>query len=153
MSNFDETSEVAACTTVWGRWYQTMDEVYVEVNLEEGTIGKQVKVNIMPKRLHVSVKGETVIEGDLTATVKSDDSVWTIGKYFFLYRGLKVPVNPSICQVAYYIYTTVHNRLYIHSIHVNLDTCFFCLQNPGMDFSNAEITGNYHTGGPELPGS
>ena len=62
MSDFDEKSEVAACKTEWGRWYQTMDEVYVEVHLEEGTSGKQVKVNIMPKKLLVTVKGEKVIE-------------------------------------------------------------------------------------------
>lgn len=34
------------------------------------------------------------------------------------------------------------------------DACLSCLlQNPGMDFSNAEITGNYQSGGPTLPDS
>ncbi|XP_045203815.1 nudC domain-containing protein 2-like isoform X2 [Mercenaria mercenaria] len=84
MSNFDERSGVAACTTAWGRWYQTMEEVFIEVNLEEGTSGRQVKVNITPKRLQVLVKGETIIEGELASSVKSDDSVWTIEDKKFL---------------------------------------------------------------------
>lgn len=37
----------------------------------------------------------------------------------------------------------------------NFKECFevflFLLQNPGFDFSSAEISGNYQTGGPRLP--
>lgn len=73
MSNFDERSGVAACVTEWGRWYQTMDEVYVEVNLKEGTSGKQVKVNISPRQLHVIVTGETVLQ--VIVTMHSMDVV------------------------------------------------------------------------------
>lgn len=30
-SHFDERSGIVECTTPWGRWYQTAEEVYVEI--------------------------------------------------------------------------------------------------------------------------
>ena len=61
MANFDETSGHVPCATPWGRWWQTMDEVYVEVD-SEGLTGKQVKCTIKPRHLFVAVKGETLID-------------------------------------------------------------------------------------------
>lgn len=62
MSHFDETSGVVACMTQWGRWWQTMEEVYVEVPVPHGTTGKEVKCTITPKTLTVLVKGSVVIQ-------------------------------------------------------------------------------------------
>lgn len=154
MSNFDERSGVAACTTDWGCWYQTMEEVYVEVNLPEGTSSKQVKVSIKPKQLQVIIKGETVIEGELSATIKQDDSVWTIEDKKFLRICLcKVLTTADQCwksllkglyEADQYTYDQMEKKLTLQR---------YQYENPGMDFSNAEITGNYHGGGPQLPGT
>lgn len=61
MSNFDETSGAVPCPTSWGCWYQTLEEVFIEVNLPGGTSGKQVKVSIKAKHLTVTVIEKTLI--------------------------------------------------------------------------------------------
>ncbi|XP_052283051.1 nudC domain-containing protein 2-like isoform X2 [Dreissena polymorpha] len=78
MSHFDESSGIVACRTEWGQWWQTMEEVYVEVNLEEGTTAKMVKCAVTNKTLSVTVKDKIIIKGDLTSIIKAEDSVWTI---------------------------------------------------------------------------
>ena len=66
MSHFDETSGEVSCPTEWGKWWQTMEEVYVEVNLPQGTTGKQVKCIIKPKTLSVAVNNETLLQVNVT---------------------------------------------------------------------------------------
>ena len=62
MAHFDDTSGVVSCNTNWGQWWQTMDDVCIEMNLEEGTAAKFVQCDIKPKRIKVVVKGQTVVE-------------------------------------------------------------------------------------------
>ncbi len=49
LSHFDEKAGVVQCETDWGRWHQTASEVTVEVDLEEGTRGKEVQVDMKPR--------------------------------------------------------------------------------------------------------
>ena len=62
MSNFDERSGIVACSTPWGQWYQTMEEVHIEVNVPEGTISKQININCTPTQLTCVVRGESIIK-------------------------------------------------------------------------------------------
>lgn len=62
MADFDERSGVIPCTTPWGLWYQTIDEVFVEIQVPPGTKGKDVKCDVHPRKLKVVVGGKTVIE-------------------------------------------------------------------------------------------
>lgn len=57
-SNFDERSGVVYCKTPWGQWGQTMEEVYVEVELTESNIrAREIQCEIKPKYLSVAVRG------------------------------------------------------------------------------------------------
>lgn len=60
--NFEEKSGAVPCTTPWGSWYQTMEEVFVEVNVPNGTTGKEVKCSLGSKHLELRVKGQEVIK-------------------------------------------------------------------------------------------
>ena len=62
MANFDETSGVVSCKTNWGHWWQTIDDVCIEVDLEEGTTAKLVQCQIKSKSIKVVVKGHTIVE-------------------------------------------------------------------------------------------
>ena len=42
-SNFDEKSGVIYCKTSWGNWYQTVNEVVLEIICEPGTKGTWIK--------------------------------------------------------------------------------------------------------------
>ncbi|XP_022084849.1 nudC domain-containing protein 2-like isoform X3 [Acanthaster planci] len=78
MAHFDEKSGIVPCQTPWGQWYQTMEEVFVEVNVQEGTKGKMVTVNFDPKHLSCTVKGKNVFKGELYEAVISDECTWTL---------------------------------------------------------------------------
>ena len=55
MAHFDEKSGVIPCHTPWGQWYQTIDEVVMEINVPEGTRSKEVKANFTVNNLTCSV--------------------------------------------------------------------------------------------------
>ncbi len=61
MSDFDERSGVVQCPTPWGCWWQTNQEVCVEITVPKGTVAKDIKVTFQPKSLRVTIKGQDVI--------------------------------------------------------------------------------------------
>ena len=62
MMDFDERSGIADCITPWGRWWQTLTELHVEVNVPEGTKSKDVCCEIKAKKLSLAVHGETLFK-------------------------------------------------------------------------------------------
>ena len=46
----------------WGEWGQTIEEVYVEINVPEGTSPKNIHCNFKPKSLLVTVNGNEIIK-------------------------------------------------------------------------------------------
>ena len=61
-SHFDEKSGVVCHETGFGKWHQTVDEVMILVDLEPGTRGKEVHVDIQPNKLKCSVRGKLIFE-------------------------------------------------------------------------------------------
>ena len=61
-SHFDEKSGVICHKTDFGQWHQTVDEVMILVNLESGTRGKEVHVDIQPNKLKCVVRGKIIFE-------------------------------------------------------------------------------------------
>ena len=62
---FDERSGIEACHTPWGRWWQTMEEVYIEVNVPQGTSAKEIKCDIGNNRLSLSVASKQYFQVQL----------------------------------------------------------------------------------------
>ena len=62
MSHFDEKSGIVDCKTPWGSWWQTIEEVYVEVSVPEGTAAKSVRCGIGTTNLNLSVSGKLFFE-------------------------------------------------------------------------------------------
>jgi len=62
MSLFEEKSGVVVCKTDWGSWAQTIDDVVIEINVPKGTKSKEIKCNISPKSLAVSVQGKEIVK-------------------------------------------------------------------------------------------
>lgn len=46
------------------RWEQTIHEVLIRVPVAEGTKKKDMKLEVHPKRLSLSLHGEQVLDGD-----------------------------------------------------------------------------------------
>ena len=62
MSDFAEKAGIISHATDFGKWYQTVAEVTLLVDLEPGTRGKEVQVTILPKKLKCVVKGHLILE-------------------------------------------------------------------------------------------
>lgn len=71
MSNFDESSGEISCKTEFGRWYQTVGEIFVEVFLPEKIAsGKEINCVIKSSHLSLKVKNEKIFDGDLPYCLK-----------------------------------------------------------------------------------
>lgn len=62
MAHFDERSGAVYCKTGWGQWGQTIDEVFVEVDVTEGTKARDIRCDIKPKSISVTVNKKVLIE-------------------------------------------------------------------------------------------
>ncbi len=80
MSNFDEKSGVVYCKTPWGQWGQTIEEVFIEVDVTEANVrAKEISCDIKPTSITVAIRGTVKFKGNLAGTVVRDESVWTLG--------------------------------------------------------------------------
>jgi len=73
MANFDERSGIVSCKTEWGIWWQTIDEIFIEINTPVGTKAKEIKCQIKTKQIKVEIRGETLFEVKVFSTLASSD--------------------------------------------------------------------------------
>lgn len=153
MAHFDEKSGVVQCPTPWGCWYQTMDEVVVEINVPEGTKSKEVKAKFGGNSLTCSVHNVD-IKGELCNRVITDECLWSLEDRK-LVRLVLVKSNKqadncwrSLLKGQYEADPSTFDQM-----EKKLTLQRFQYEHPGFDFSNADISGNYSGGGPQLPGS
>ncbi|KAI8510514.1 nudC domain-containing protein 2-like isoform X2 [Branchiostoma floridae x Branchiostoma belcheri] len=150
MAEFDERSGVVECKTPWGCWYQTVDEVVAEVTLEPGTKAKEIKCKLSGKKLTAVVRGKEIVNGTVAGNVVTDDFLWTVEDN----KLLRIVITKSdrtgrdcwqsLLQGQYpadpQVYDNMEKKLTMERVQ---------RENPGLNFADAEITGNYHGGGPQ----
>ncbi|ESO93904.1 hypothetical protein LOTGIDRAFT_153375 [Lottia gigantea] len=148
MSDFDEKSGAVSSRTEWGHWFQTLEEVYIEINVNPGTKSKDIKCNFQNKHLHVSVKGQ----GEFPEPIHGDDGLWTLedGKIIRICLS-KTFTTPDHCWKSLLVGQYEANPLIHDEMQKKLTLESFQNKNPGFDFSNASVSGNYQNGGPDLP--
>lgn len=152
MSDFDDRSGIIACVTPWGRWWQTIDDVTVEVNVPDACRAKEIQCSVTPRSLSLAVRGNTVFKGELHKTVQADDSVWTLEDGRLVRICLvKADKTAGSCWLSLLTDQFVADPFVADQMQQKLTLQRFQLENPGMDFSGASVTGNYAGGGPELP--
>ncbi|KAK3737965.1 hypothetical protein QZH41_009199, partial [Actinostola sp. cb2023] len=76
--HFEEKSGIVYSQTPWGSWAQTIEEIFIEVDVPAGTRGKHVKCDIKTKNMTCIVRDNEVIKGELFGRVLPDESVWTV---------------------------------------------------------------------------
>lgn len=64
-SHFDEKSGIVPCNTEWGRWWQTVDELHIEVKLSANTKSKDVRVNVTNSSIDCKIFGKTLFSVSL----------------------------------------------------------------------------------------
>ncbi|XP_042560853.1 nudC domain-containing protein 2 [Clupea harengus] len=149
--NFEEKSGAVPCNTSWGSWYQTMEEVFVEVNVPVGTRAKEVKCTLGSKQAELCVKGQEVFKGKLFGTTVEDEAMWTLEDKCLI-RIVLMKTNreagncwTSLLEGQYCADAWVQDQM-----QRKLTLERFQRENPGFDFSGAEISGNFAGGGPDF---
>lgn len=69
--NFEERSGIVPCQTPWGVWYQTMEEIFIEVNVPQGTTAKEIKCVLESKQMQLCVKGREILKVRLRKQARS----------------------------------------------------------------------------------
>ncbi|XP_013388853.1 nudC domain-containing protein 2 [Lingula anatina] len=152
MAHFDESSGIVPMKTPWGRWWQTIDEIYVEIVVPDGTNSKDIKCDIKPKKIKVSVKGDTVIDGEFVSPIHADESVWTLEDKKLVEMCLpKDKATAANCWTSLLVGQYEADPFTYDQMEKKMTLQRFQYENPGFDFSNADISGQYSGGGPELP--
>jgi len=147
MSDFEERSGIIACTTEWGKWYQTLEDVNLEIDLNPGTRGREVKVDITSTRLHCQIRATVIIKGRLFDNVIEDDSTWTIEDQkllrILLVKSRKSSYWESLLEGGVY----QPDPAQLLGMRQKLDLERLQLENPGLDFSGAKLDKQY----PDMP--
>lgn len=153
-SGFEDKSGIIHSVTDWGCWYQSIDDVTIEVPIPLQTKACDIKIKILPSSLSVCVLDKDIFSGNLFANIVCDESTWTIEDdegsrilRIFLIKSIK---SPQSCWSSLLKDTFHANFATLDNMQKKMLQERYQRENPGFDFSNAEVTGNYQTGGPDL---
>ena len=148
-SHFDEKSGVILCSTSWGQWYQTAEEVVIEVPSSYEIRGKDVGVKITPSHILCEIKGAVIFEGELLENVVVDESTWSVEDR----KLVRILLTKSITQKVVCWKSLFRDGRCapddwtLDQMQRKLTLERYQIEHPGFDFSSAEISGNYISGG------
>ncbi|XP_014398671.1 PREDICTED: nudC domain-containing protein 2 isoform X2 [Myotis brandtii] len=123
---FEERSGVVPCGTPWGQWYQTLEEVFIEVQVPPGTRAQDIRCDLQSRHVALAVGGREILKGKLFDSTIADEGTWTLESEY--------AADP-------WVQDQMQRKLTLER---------FQKENPGFDFSGAEISGNYTKGGPDF---
>ncbi|XP_037116860.1 nudC domain-containing protein 2 [Syngnathus acus] len=149
--HFDERSGLVPCQTSWGSWSQTMEEVFIEVNVPPGTSAKEVKCHLGTRDIELNVKGIEIIKGKFFGATVSDEATWTLeDKCLIRIVLMKTNREAGNCWSSLLEGEYSANAWVQDQMQRKLTLERFQRENPGFDFSGAEISGNFAGGGPDF---
>lgn len=59
---FEERSGVVPCGTPWGQWYQTLEEVFIEVQVPPGTRAQDIQCDLQSRHVALAVGGREILK-------------------------------------------------------------------------------------------
>ena len=123
----------------------------VEPGQAEGTRAKAVQCSLKSRHLSLSVAGKEVLKGKLFDSTIADEATWTLEDNKLI-RIVLTKTNrdagncwSSLLENEYAADPWVQDQT-----QMKLTLERFQRENPGFDFSGAEISGNYNKGGPDF---
>ncbi|XP_047003605.1 nudC domain-containing protein 2-like [Schistocerca americana] len=151
LSHFDEKSGAVVCATPWGRWWQTVAEIHIEVNLPPNTRARDVAVKVTNNYIECSAYEKSIFKGTLFRTVHGDETAWTIEDR----KTLTIILSKADYSVNDEAWTALMedgsyrpDMLTAHEMRQKLDLERFQIENPQFDFSRAKLQKAYD----KLPG-
>lgn len=145
LSHFDEKRPVVTCSTEWGKWWQTVGEVFIEVDVEEGTLPKQIQIQIKPNFISCKVKDKEIFQGKLRRTVMAEESTWVLEerKRISILLVKSDPPNTEHIWQSLLVGQFAPNPWEFGEMQKQLDLERFQIENPGFDFSSANLSKCY----------
>lgn len=149
LSHFDEKSGVVKCPTLWGSWWQTLDEVFIEVLPETPIRSKEVNINCTNTRISCAVQGKEIFKGKLFDIVHGDEIIWTLENGGTI---LNIVLTKAEFKGKEQIWSSlfvesgenfVAEPLILHEMKKKMDLEKFQIENPGFDFSRAKLAKCY----------
>ncbi|XP_043089186.1 nudC domain-containing protein 2 [Puntigrus tetrazona] len=150
-AHFEERSGVIPCKTAWGSWYQTMEEVFVEVDVPPGTSAREIRCDIGIKHIELRVKDQQIFKGKLFGPTVRDEATWTLeDRKLIRIVLMKSNREAGNCWRSLLEGEFTADPWIQDQMQRKLTLERFQRENPGFDFSGAEISGNFQGGGPDF---
>uniref|UniRef100_K7FEG7 NudC domain-containing protein 2 n=1 Tax=Pelodiscus sinensis TaxID=13735 RepID=K7FEG7_PELSI len=148
--DFEERSGVVPCATPWGCWYQTLEEVFVEVQVPPGTRAKDIQCSLQSRPLGLAA-GKDLFQGKLFDCTIADEGMWTLeDRKLIRIVLMKTNRDAGNCWTSLLENEYAADPWIQDQMQRKLTLERFQRENPGFDFSGAEISGNYSKGGPDF---
>ncbi|XDB66605.1 hypothetical protein ABFV05_020221 [Capra hircus] len=130
---FEACSGVVSCGTPWGQWYQTLEEVFTEVQIPSGTCTQDS---------HGGANSDSAIANEGTWTLEDRKMICIV-----LTKMRRDAANcwTSLLEYEYAAHPWVQDQM-----QRKFTLGRFQKENPGFYFSGAEISGNYTKGEPDF---
>uniref|UniRef100_A0A8C9LK56 NudC domain-containing protein 2 n=1 Tax=Piliocolobus tephrosceles TaxID=591936 RepID=A0A8C9LK56_9PRIM len=145
---FEERSGVVPCGTPWGQWYQTLEEVFIEVQVPPGTRAQDIQCGLQSRHVALSVGGREILKGKLFDSTIADEGTWTLEDRKMVRIVLtKTKRDAANCWTSLLESEYAADPWVQDQMQRKLTLERFQKENPGFDFSGAEISGNYTKGG------
>ncbi|CAH8653078.1 unnamed protein product [Schistosoma margrebowiei] len=135
----------------WGGWWQTIQEVFIEIPFRQIVDVKQIVCKITNSTITCGFVGQQpLVSGNLFSLIKASESTWSLHEKKHMVMCL-IKASPGTCWYSLMTDNWKANPLVLDEMERNLTIQRLQIENPGMDFSSADISGNYRNGGPKFP--
>lgn len=149
LSHFDEKSGVVKCPAPWGNWWQTVDEVFIEVLPECQVKSKEVNIKCTNRKIACTVQNKELFNGKLFDIVHGEEIIWTLESSGTV---LNIVLTKAEFKGKEQIWSSlfvdskenyVADPLVLHEMKKKMDLEKFQIENPGFDFSKAKLAKCY----------
>ncbi|CAH8293615.1 unnamed protein product [Schistosoma intercalatum] len=135
----------------WGSWWQTIQEVFIEIPFRQIVDVKQIVCKITNSTITCGFVGQQpLLSGNLFSLIKASESTWSLHEKKHMVMCL-IKASPGTCWHSLMTDNWKADPLVLDEMERNITIQRLQIENPGMDFSSADISGNYRNGGPKFP--
>ncbi len=146
MTDFEEKSGTIEFNAGKYAWAQTIDEVVVTIPVPIATRGRDLEVVIKSNHLKVKLKSqpEAVIDGELSKTIKTKESIWTLEDKDKESKEVKILLGKAVSHESWKSLIKGQDELdpfLSDQMDKKMMLERFQKDYPGFDFSGAQFNG------------
>ncbi|KAM9253381.1 nudC domain-containing protein 2-like [Dugong dugon] len=129
---------------------ETLEEVFIEVQVPPGTRTQDIQCSLQSRHVALAVGGHEILKGKLLDSTIADEGTWTLEDRKMVRILTKTKRDAANCRISLIESEYAADPWVQDQMQRELTLERFHKENPGFDFSGAEISGNYTKGGPDF---